>query len=158
MHKFFIILFLLCFYHGFLQGEVINKIEISGNKRVSNETIIAYGDIDINRDYSEEDLNKVLTNLYSTNFFEGVDVKLSNGILVVQVTEYPVINDLVILGEKNKRYKEKILELISLKQKDSFIENRLTKDVEIIQKIYASAGFNFVKVNTKVRQIDKNNF
>ena len=157
MYKFLIILFLSCFYQSFLQAEIINKIEISGNKRVSNETIIAYGDIDINRDYSEEDLNKVLTNLYSTNFFEGVDVKLSNGILVVQVTEYPVINDLVILGEKNKKYKEKILELISLKQKDSFIENRLTKDVETIQKIYASAGFNFVKVNTKVRKIDENN-
>ena len=60
MHKFYIILFLSYFYHGFLQAEIINKIEISGNKRVSNETIIAYGDIDINRDYSEEDLNKIL--------------------------------------------------------------------------------------------------
>ena len=87
MHKLFIILFLSYFYHGFLQAEIINKIEISGNKRVSNETIIAYGDIVINRDYSEEDLNKVLTNLYSTNFFEGVNVKLSKGILVVQVKE-----------------------------------------------------------------------
>ena len=44
MHKLFIILFLSYFYHGFLQAEIINKIEISGNKRVSNETIIAYGE------------------------------------------------------------------------------------------------------------------
>jgi len=157
MHKLFIILFLSYFYHGFLQAEIIKKIEISGNKRISNETIKAYGDIDINKDYSEQDLNKILTNLYSTNFFEGVNIKLSNGILIVQVTEYPVINDLVILGEDNKKYKDKILKLISLKQKDSFIENRLTKDVEIIKKIYASAGFNFIKVNTKIRKIDKNN-
>ena len=157
MHKLFIILFLSYFYHGFLQAEIIKKIEISGNKRVSNETIKAYGDIDINKDYSEEDLNTILTNLYSTNFFEGVKIKLSNGILIVQVTEYPVINDLVILGEDSKKYKEKILELISLKQKDSFIENRLSKDVEMIKKIYASTGFNFAKVNTKIRTIDQNN-
>ena len=108
MHKLFIILFLSYFYHGFLQAEIIKKIEISGNKRVSNETIKAYGDIDINKDYSEEDLNTILTNLYSTNFFEGVKIKLSNGILIVQVKEYPVINDLVILGEDSKKYKEKI--------------------------------------------------
>ena len=157
MHRLFIILFLSYFYHGFLQAEIIKKIEISGNKRVSNETIKVYGNININKDYSEQGLNKILTNLYSTNFFEDVKIKLSNGVLIVQVTEYPVINDLVILGEDSKKYKDKIFELISLKQKDSFIESRLTKDVEIIKKIYSASGFNFVKVNTKIRKIDKNN-
>ncbi len=157
MRKLFIIFFLSYFYQVFLQAEIINKVEVSGNKRVSKETIQIYGDININRDYSEEDLNKILTNLYSTNFFEDVKIKLSNGILSVRVKEYPVINELVILGEDSKRYKEKILELISLKQKDSFIENRLTKDVETIKKIYASGGFNFVKINTKIRKIDQSN-
>tara|TARA_B100001250_G_scaffold252586_1_gene217222 strand:+ start:206 stop:2440 length:2235 start_codon:yes stop_codon:yes gene_type:complete len=157
MYKLFIILFLSCFYHAFLQAEIIKKIEISGNTRVSNETIKVYGDVNINKDYSEQDLNEILTNLYSTNFFEDVKVKLSNGILIIQVTEYPIINDLVILGEDKKSIKEKILELISLKQKNSFIKNRLTKDVEIIKKIYATAGFNFVKVNTKIRKIDDKN-
>ncbi len=157
MHKLFIIFFLTFFCHGFLKAEIVKKIEITGNKRVSSETIKAYGNIDLNKDYLEQDLNKILTNLYSTNFFEDVKIKLSNGILVVQVQEYPVINDLVILGEDSKKYKEKILELISLKQKDSFIENKLTKDVEIIKKIYASSGYNFVKINTKIRTIDKNN-
>ncbi len=157
MRKILIIFFLSCFIHSFSNAEVIKKIEISGNKRVSSETIKAYGDININKDYSEQDLNKILTNLYSTNFFQDVKINLSNGILVVQVQEYPVINELVILGEDSKKYKDKIFELISLKQKDSFIENQLTKDVETIKKIYATAGFNFVKVKTKIRNIDKNN-
>ena len=120
MHKLFIILFLSYFYYAFSHAEIIKKIEISGNQRVSNETIAAYGDIDLNKDYSEQDVNTILTNLYSTNFFEDVNVKLTNGVLIVQVKEYPVINDLIILGENSKKYKEKILELISLKQKDSF--------------------------------------
>ena len=157
MHKLFIIFLLTIFYHGLLQAEIVKKIEISGNKRVSNETIKAYGGIDINKDYLEQDLNKILTNLYSTNFFEDVKIKLSNGILIVQVQEYPIINDLIILGEDNKKYKERILELISLKTKDSFIKNRLSKDVETIKKIYSAGGFNFVKINTKIRTIDKNN-
>ena len=157
MHKLFIIFFLSCFYHSFLQAEIIKKVEISGNKRVNGETIKIYGDIHLNKDYSEQDLNKILTNLYSTNFFEDVKIQLSNGVLIVKVTEYPVINELLILGEENNRYKNQILELIHLKQKDSFIKNRLTEDVEIIKKLYSSAGFNFVKVNTKIRKIDKTN-
>ncbi len=157
MYKLLIILFLSCFYHGLLKAEIINKIEVSGNKRVSNETVRIYGDIQLNKDYSEEDLNKILTNLYSTNFFEDVKINLSNNVLVIKVIEYPVINDLVILGEESNKYKERIFELISLKKKDSFIKNRLAKDVEIIKKIYAAAGFNFVNINTKIREIDKNN-
>ncbi len=157
MYKLFIILFLSCFYCGLLQADSVKSIEVSGNKRVSSETIKIYGDIDLNKDYSEQDLNKILTNLYSTNFFEDVKIKLSNNVLKIEVKEYPVINELVLVGEESKKYKEKILELISLKQKDSFIKNRLAKDVEIIKKIYATAGFNFVKVDTKIREIDKNN-
>ena len=53
MYKLFIILFLSYFYHGFLQAEVVKKIEISGNKRVSIETIQKYGDININKDYAK---------------------------------------------------------------------------------------------------------
>ncbi len=157
MYKLFIILFLSYFYQTFLQADIIKQVEVSGNKRVNSETIRIYGDIKLNKDYSEEDLNEILTNLYSTNFFQDVKINLSNNILSVQVKEYPVINELLILGEESNKYKEKIFELISLKQKDSFIKNRLAKDVDIIKKIYAAAGFNFVTVNTKIREIDKSN-
>ena len=61
MYRLFIILFLFVFYQGFSQAEIVKKIEISGNQRVSNETIKAYGDINVNKDYSEQDLNKILT-------------------------------------------------------------------------------------------------
>jgi len=157
MRKLFIIFFLSCFYQSFLQAEIIKKIEVSGNKRVSSKTIQIYGDVELNKDYSEQDLNKVLTNLYSTNFFEDVQIQLANGILIIKVKEYPVINTLAILGEPSKKYKEQILKLIHLKQSDSFIEEKLKKDVETIQQLYTSIGFNSVKVDTKIRKIDKEN-
>jgi outer membrane protein insertion porin family len=56
-------------------AEMINKLIIEGNKRVSDETIKVYGDIDINRDISESSLNKIINNLYSTNFFKDVSAK-----------------------------------------------------------------------------------
>ena len=54
MHKLFIILFLSYFYYAFSHAEIIKKIEISGNQRVSNETIAAYGDIDLNKENTPE--------------------------------------------------------------------------------------------------------
>ena len=64
MHKLFLILFLSYFYHGFLQAEIIKKIEISGNKRVSDETIKVYGDIKLKSDYSSNDIDEILEKLY----------------------------------------------------------------------------------------------
>ena len=102
MHKLIISFFIFFFYINFLKAEVIKKIEVIGNKRVSDETIKLYGDINLNKDYQEREINKILTNLYSTNFFKNVEIDLSNNILTVKVIEYQVINDLVILGEPSK--------------------------------------------------------
>ena len=140
-----------------VNAEVVNKIEINGNLRVSDETIIIYGEINKNEDYSEQDLNRIINNLYSTNFFEDVKLELKNNILKVNLVEYPVINNLIILGEPSKKYKEQIIKIMSLKGKDSFIRNYLSSDVEKIKKLYASIGYNFTEVETKIRELDKNN-
>ena len=50
---------------------------------VNEETIKIYGGIKINEDYSEQDLNRILNDLYSTNFFKDVQVELSNNILLL---------------------------------------------------------------------------
>ena len=157
MPKLILFFLITSFYFNILHAEIIKKIEVLGNKRVSPETIKLYGGIETNKNYEEQDLNKILTDLYSTNFFENVQINLSNGVLKVNVKEYPVINNLVILGEPSQKYKKQITELISSKNKESFIKSKLASDVEIIKKLYASVGFNSASVTTKVREIDENN-
>ena len=63
------------------KAEIVKDIEINGNFRVSDETVKIYGKIILNQDYSEVELNKVLKNLYSTDFFENVTLDLQNNIL-----------------------------------------------------------------------------
>ena len=157
MYKFIFKVFLMFIYFSFLSAEIIKKIEISGNSRVSDETIKIYGEIEINANYNEQNLNTITNNLYSTNFFEDVKLELSNNILQVTLVEYPLINNLIILGEPKKAYQEEIRKLITLKNKDSFIRNNLSADVDRIKKLYASVGYNFAKVETKIRKIDTNN-
>ena len=141
-----------------LKAEIVKKIEINGNKRVSEETVIIYGEIQLNQDYFNKDLNKILQNIYSTNFFEDVKIDLKNNILKINLTEYPTVNQLIIVGEKSKKNIEQIKKIIKLKEKRSFIKSYLSKDIEIIRSLYSSRGYNDSKVEVKVKKIDNENF
>ena len=71
--KFFLLLTLILFSVN-LRAEVVKDIDIIGNKRVSDETIKIYGKIKVNENIDEKKLNEILKNLYSTNFFEDVNI------------------------------------------------------------------------------------
>tara|TARA_B100001057_G_scaffold495330_1_gene594118 strand:+ start:1225 stop:3462 length:2238 start_codon:yes stop_codon:yes gene_type:complete len=140
-------------------AEVINKIEIKGNKRISSETIKVYGKIKpVNSDFSDGDINSILTNLYETNFFENIDIKIVNNILKINLVEYPLINQIIIIGEQNSNIKKQIKDVISLKEKNSFIRNNLNNDINLIKNLYSSIGYKFAKINSKIREIDENNY
>ena len=139
------------------KAEVVKELIVTGNKRVSNETIKVYGEIDFGKNYTENDINNVINNLYSTDFFEDIQIELKNNILKINLKEYPIINQLIIIGEQKKTYREQIKKLIQLKANKPFIRPYLAKDVSVIKTLYSSLGFNFVEVETKVKTIDKDN-
>ena len=128
----FFIFFILTFP---LKAENIESIIINGNKRVSDETIKIYGEIDKINKYSEKNSNKILKNLYETGFFENVEVKYEKNILIINLKEYPIINQLVLVGEKSKKFKDEIIKIINSKQKKSLNKSNIAKDVEIIKQI-----------------------
>ena len=157
MFKKLSLIFFLILLHSNLKAEIVDKIIIEGNKRISEETIKIYGDIELNKDYSENDLNKILNNLYKTNFFENVEVNIEKSTLQIVLKEYPTINQLIIFGEPSKKFKDQIRKVINLKEKRSFIQSSLNKDINLIKKLYSSIGYNFSKVNTKIRELDNEN-
>ena len=140
-----------------IANEIVNQIVINGNQRISDETVKIYGDIKLKKNINENEINKILKNLYSTNFFENVDVSFSNNILKINLKEYPVINQLILIGEKSNRIKKQIKKIISLKEKRSFIKSKLSNDLETIKNLYSSIGYNFPKVEARVKEVDSNN-
>ena len=151
-------IFLILFFSIFsASAEIIEKITVEGNERVSDETIKNYGKIELNKDYSESDLNQILKNIYSTEFFEEVDVSIKGNQLNVKVKEYPIINQLILIGEKKKGNVEQIKKLINLKEKKSFNKSYLSEDIEIIKKLYSSLGYNAPNIEVKIKNIDNLN-
>ena len=157
MFKLFKTLLFIILLSSFANAEIVERVDITGNKRVSNETIKIYGNINLNQDYKDKKLNEILNSLYSTNFFEDIKIQIDSGVLKIVVKEFPVINQLIVVGEPSKKIAKEIKKVMSLKEKDSFVESFLSQDVDKIKQLYSSIGFNFVKVETKVKEIDDSN-
>ena len=152
-----IIFFLIFIKFSVSQAEIVKQIIIEGNNRVTDETIKIYGDIEINKNYSEKDINNVIQKIYSTDFFDNVEAELKNNILTIKLKEYPIVNQLTILGEPSKKYKEQIISVIDTKEKKSFKKSSLNKDVEKIKMLYSSVGFNTSEVEVKVKKLNDGN-
>ena len=158
MHRLLLILYFLFYSFSNANAEVIKNFSVKGNKKVSKETIRVYGNIELNQDYSELRLNKILRNLYETDFFEDVSISIENNELIINVKEYPFVNQLIIIGEKNNNFKKQIEKLIKIKQKRPFIKSYIVKDVELIKTLYASRGYNAANVEIKTKNISDETF
>ena len=150
MFKFIFITIISLISLSNLNAEIVKKVEISGNNRISVETIKVYGNIKINKDYSEIDLNNLIKDLYSTDFFENIELNLKDNTLKILVKEYPIINQLIIKGEKKKTFIEEVKKLIKLKEKKSFIKSSLLSDVETIKKFIHRSDITQQKLRQKL--------
>ena len=45
-------------------SDIVEKVEITGNERISNETIIIFGDIVVGKNYEISDINSLIKKLY----------------------------------------------------------------------------------------------
>ena len=138
------VFFFLFYVTGF--AEVIKKIEISGNKRISNQTVLVLGDISLNDDFNNSKLNTSLKKLYDSNFFNDIKINLNNGILKIDLVENPIIENIEFTGIKNKTFIKEISEKIVLKNRMSFTKSQLQNDINLIKNILKSSGFYFAKV------------
>ena len=129
-------------------AQTISDIKVDGNKRISKESIIVFGDIDFNKDYNDDDLNTVLKNIYETNFFKKINLKINNSILEVFVIENPIIEDVQIKGMKNKGLNELLLDKIKLKNRSSYIESSFISDLNLVKNILKGSGYYFADVKT----------
>ena len=142
--------------HTFVLADIVKEIKIVGNNRVNVETIKIFGGISVNDNLDANDLNIILKKLYETNFFEKVSIEFDNSILTIKVKENLIIQNIVIKGIKNKDVKKKISELISLKEKNPYLENQTDAEVNRIKNFVQEIGFYFSKVDLLKKENENN--
>ena len=157
MKKFILLTFFLFFtFNKALNADVVKKIQATGNERISLETIVIFADIEIGKNYESSDISQIIKKLYDTTFFSEISVELDNGLLKINVVENPIINKIEFIGEKAEKYKEALLEILSLTEKTSFVQNNIKSDINLIREFYRNLGFYFVKIETDVQKLQKN--
>ena len=114
------ILFICLFLTVSAYSEIVNKIVINGNKRISDQTVIMFSNLSIKEEISNNKLNLILKDLYETNYFENVDVFIEKNILTINLKEYPIIQKINYTGIKSKTLLGKIISDKLIKDKSPY--------------------------------------
>ena len=134
------LLIILIFSNSAL-AEIVKKLEITGNKRITSQSISVLGGISLNKEYDELKLNSVLKKLYNTNFFNNINLSIENSVMKIDVIENPIIENIEITGIKNKNFLKSINDQMILKDRMSFTEAQFSRDLNIIKNIFKSSRY-----------------
>ena len=66
-------------------SEVINQINIEGNKRITDEIILMFSRIDIGNEITSSEVNEITKNLFETNYFNNLSVLFENNLVSIIV-------------------------------------------------------------------------
>ena len=153
LKTFFIIFFVFLFTYK-SNSEIITGIKVVNNDRISKQTILIFSDIEIGKDYSVNDLNKIIQDLYSTNFFSNISLDVTDGILIIDIQENKIIQQITINGIKKNELVEVLKKQLLSKDKNPFVKNHVRFDVNRIKKILENSGYYFSDVTSKIIEND----
>ena len=129
--------------------QIINDVKIFGNKRITKESIIIFGKIDLKKDYNQNELNNVLKKIYESNFFKDVKININDLTLEITVLENPIVEDIQINGLRSKSLDKVLKEQLILKSRMSYIENKFLSDVNNVKNNLKATGYYFATVQTE---------
>ena len=152
--KYIFLFFLIINFSNIAYSQVVNKIIIEGNERLSTETISIFSKVSINDNIDTSKLNEVLKDIYSTGFFQDVKIEFNNNILKIKVIENPIIQNIIYEGVKSKTILEDVTKNLKLKERSSFNEDFLRSDkIKIIDSL-KDLGYFFSKVEVFKEELE----
>lgn len=133
----------------------VKSITVVGNQRLEALTILSYLRLRVGQQYDRSILDQALKDLAATELFKDFQITDNAGALTIQVTENPVINRVILEG--NKRLKEdKIRPEIKLAPRQIFTRSKVRADVARIIELYKRQGRFAATVEPKMVSLDQN--
>ena len=149
-------IFYLFLFFNISNAEIVNKIVINGNERVSDETIILFSAVKLGDTINAEKLNQIVNSLYDSNFFDNISTSLNNQELTITVKESPIINKVEFQGIKSKTLVESLSKNLSLKSRSSYNTYQLELDKLQIQNQLKNRGYYYSKIKIFTNIKDNN--
>jgi outer membrane protein insertion porin family len=137
-------------------SKIIKSINVTGSQRLEPDTVRSYVKLRAGQPYTTESLDQAIRDLFDTELFADAQIRdNNNGDLIIEIRENPVINRIVLEG--NKRLKEdKINKEIKLAPRQIFTRSKVRADVARIIELYRRQGRFAASVEPKMVTLDQN--
>ena len=137
------------------EAAVVSRIEVQGNQRIDAETIRNYVQIKPGRAFSSADIDAAVKALFGTGLFSDVQINQVGSALVIRVSEYQVVNQVLFQG--NKKIKDaQLANTVQLKPRSSYSQAAADADVQAIKAAYAHIGRDDATVSTQIMDLGDN--
>ena len=135
---------------------VINNIKVNNNEIITKESILTYGNIKLNKEYNQKQLNKIIKDLYETNFFKKISLRVDGQTLVLDIEENKIIQSVKVEGVKSNKIKTAILKNLFSKDKSPFLIEKVKNDVNRMKTSLNNIGYYLSNVKSKILENDNN--
>ncbi|MEN2746254.1 outer membrane protein assembly factor BamA [Sphingomonas sp. T9W2] len=134
----------------------IRSLRVEGSQRIEPDTVLSYTKLRVGIPYTAETLDQAIKDLYASDLLANVEIEgVDTGDIVVRVRENPIINRVVLEG--NKRLKDdKITKEIKLAPRQIFTRTAVRADVARIIELYRRQGRFAANVEPKMVMLDQN--
>ncbi|MBX3595188.1 outer membrane protein assembly factor BamA [Sphingomonas sp.] len=134
----------------------IKTLRVEGTQRLEPETVLSYTKLRAGVPYTTESLDQAIRDVLSSDLIADVTIEgVETGNIVLRVRENPVINRVILEG--NKRLKdEKITKEIKLAPRQMFTRTAVRADVARIVELYRRQGRFAATVEPKMVSLDQN--
>ncbi len=140
------------------EGEVVNSLRVTGNRRVESESVLAQVRSEEGKPLRLAEISEDIKRIYRLGYFEDVQVdatKTADGKVVVTfvVDEKPAIAKIAYEGQK-KLALDDIKEVVNLKVNQVLNVSDVKANAEKIRELYSEKGFYLAEVTYEIKPDD----
>ena len=133
----------------------VDSIEIEGNERVTDGTVLAYLPVEVGNEITLTTLDQAITALFATNLFSDVTIARNENRIVISVKENPIINRINIEGN-DILTDERLLEELDIQPRRVYTRDIAIQASKKLLDIYRLSGRFAAEVVPKVIRLENN--
>ncbi len=137
------------------EGPVIRQIDVRGNQRIEDDTVISYMTLKRGSTYTAAGADASIKSLFRTGLFADISMNMTGSTLIVSVAENPIINRVAFEGNSSID-SDTLNEEIQLKPRVVYTRAKVQSDVTRIVELYRRGGRFSATVEPKIIQLPQN--
>ncbi|KQS47165.1 MULTISPECIES: outer membrane protein assembly factor BamA [unclassified Sphingomonas] len=139
-----------------VSAQTIKTLRVEGSQRIEPETVLSYTKLRVGIPYTAETLDQALKDLQASDLFADYSIAgVEDGNIVLRVRENPIINRVIIEGNKALKT-DKITKEIKLAPRQIFTRTAVRQDIARIIELYRRQGRFAAVIDPKMVNLDQN--